>query len=242
LKIDESLPEAHAMIAALRAVDYDWKGAEHEFQRALELDPESATVWESCDFYYLVPMRRLDDAITASRRALALDPLSTFTHWRLGLRYYYAQQWDRAAEQFHNALELDSHYWPAYWSLVPIYLRAGKLEEALGAMEMEAQILGRSSHALALLCWANALAGRTDEALKLLAERHELSQKTYVAPFPFAAIYTALGEIDEAFDWLEKAIDDRDGLIIHLSVDPGFDLLHSDPRYNALLRKMNLES
>ena len=82
------LPEAHAMMATLRASDYDWKGAEREFRRALELDPESEDVWTYYDCYYLLPMRRLDEGVAASRRALELDPLSPFLKWRLGFRYY----------------------------------------------------------------------------------------------------------------------------------------------------------
>jgi tetratricopeptide (TPR) repeat protein len=110
LELDEMLPEAHAMMGVLRASEYDWKGAERSFGRALELAPKSEEVWYKYDHYYLVPMRRLDEALAASQRAAELDPLSPFLHWRLGVRYYYKRQWDRAIEQYRNALDLDPYY------------------------------------------------------------------------------------------------------------------------------------
>jgi tetratricopeptide (TPR) repeat protein len=241
LEIDDILAEAHAMMGVLRANDFDLKGAEPEFRRALEIDPNSEDVWSWYDYYYLVPMRRLDEAVAASRRAVELDPLSPFLQFRLGYRYYLTQQWDRATEQFHNALELDPHYFGAHCYFGFTCLQTGKLEEAIRAFETVAQLIGRSPLALACLGIAYARAGRLGEAQKLLEELHELTQKTYVPAFVFGYIYPALGEIDKGFDWLEKAIDERDGLILHLQVDPSFDPLRSHPRYPALLRKMNLE-
>jgi len=240
LELDELLPEAHMMMAVLQTSDYNWKGAEREFRRALELDPESEDVWLNYDWYYLVPMRRLDEAVAASRRLLELDPLSPFLQWRLGYRYYLTRQWDRAIEQFHNALELDPHCLWAHGFFGFVCLQAGKLKEAIRAFETVAQLIGRSPLALAMLGTACARAGRLGEAQKLLEELDELAQKTYVPAFTFGYIYPALGEIDKGFDWLEKAVDERDGLILHLHIDPSHDSLRSHPRYPALLRKMNL--
>jgi len=242
LELDNMLAEAHAMMGVLRADDFDLKGAEPEFRRALELDPNSEDVWSWYDYHYLVPMRRLDEAVAASRRAVDLDPLSPFLQWRLGYRYYLTRQWDRAIEQFHNALELDPNYVWAHGYFGLTCLQTGKLEEAIRAFETVAQLTGRSPLALSSLGIAYARAGRLCEAQKLLEELHELAQKTYVQPFGIGLIYMTLGEIDKGFDWLEKAIDERDSLsILHLQVDPLYDPLRSHPRYPALLRKMNLE-
>jgi tetratricopeptide (TPR) repeat protein len=240
LELDDMLAEAHAMMGVLRASNYDWQGAESEFRRALELDPKSEDAWSWYDYYYLVPMRRLDEAIAASRRAVELDPLSPFLQWRLGYRYYLTRQWDRAIAQFHGVLELDPHHLWAYMFFGFTYLQAGKFEEAIRACETVAQLMGRSPLALGMLGAAYACAGRTGEAQKLLGELHELAQKTYVPPLSFAVLCPALGEIDKGLDWLEQAVDERVGIIIHLHIDPSFDLLRSHPRYPALLRKMNL--
>ena len=101
--------------------------------------------------------------------------------------------------------------------------------------------LGRSSLALGSLGWAYASTGRTAEALKLLEELQERAQKQYTPSWSFAAIYRGLGEMDKAFDWFEKAVDEREPLMLHIRVHPNNDRMRTHPRYPALLRKMNLE-
>jgi non-specific serine/threonine protein kinase len=240
LQLDDMLPQAHAMMAVLRVCDFDWKGAEREFLRALELDPKSEEVWINYDWYYLVPMRRLDEAVAASQKAVELDPLSAFLQWRLGYRYYLTRQWDRAIEQCHNALELDPHYAWAHMFIGGSYVHTGKLDEAIPALETCAQIAGRSPFSLGVLGYACALAGRIGQARKLLEELQDLAQKAYVQPFSFMHLYLGLGEIDGCFDCFEKAVDEHDSIILHVHLDPTFDPLRSHPRYPALLRKMNL--
>jgi tetratricopeptide (TPR) repeat protein len=114
LELNEMLPEAHALMGVYRASDFDWEGAGREFRRALELGPESADVWANYDYYYLLPMQRLDEAVAASQRALELDPLSPFLQWRLGYRYYLTGRWDRSVERYRNALDLDPNYATAH--------------------------------------------------------------------------------------------------------------------------------
>jgi Tfp pilus assembly protein PilF len=241
LELDDMLAEAHAMLGVLRASEHDWKGAEREFRQAVELDPKSLDVSSWYDSYYLAPMRRLDEAIAASRRALELDPLSAFPQWRLGLRYHWTRQWDRAIAQFRNALELDPNYFWAHCLLGVAYASTGKFDEGIRALETAAALMGHMPFVLGCLAGAYALAGRTGETRKLLVELQDLAQKAYVGPYSFALIYGALGEIDSVFEWLEKAVDDRDSGIFYLQAEPGWDGLRSHPRFQALLRKMNLE-
>ena len=241
LQLDDMLAEAHAVMGGLRLSEFDWKGAEREFGRALELAPGSADVWTIYDFYYLVPMRRLDEAIAGTRRALELDPLSPFLQFRLGLWYYYTRQWDHTIEQCRNALELDPHYPYAHLVIGGSYIHTGKLDEAIQSTETHARLMGRSPGALGWLGHNYAVIGRTGEARRLLEELQEIAQKAYVQPFAFGLIYSGLGEIDRCFDWLEKAVDEREGWMLHIHADPAFDPLRSHPRYPALLRKMNLE-
>ncbi|MGD0310800.1 MAG: tetratricopeptide repeat protein [Acidobacteriota bacterium] len=177
LELNDMLAEAHAMMAVLRASEYDWKGAEREFRRALELDPQSEDVWSAYDYSYLVPMRRLDEAVAASRRALELDPLSPFLHFRLGYRYWLTRQWDRAIEQCRNALELDPHYAVANLFLGGSYALIGKLDEAIRSMETYAQLMGRSPMALGWLGSVYVSLGRIGEARKLLEELQELAPR-----------------------------------------------------------------
>jgi serine/threonine protein kinase/Flp pilus assembly protein TadD len=241
LKLDEILPAAHALLGEIKADAFDWKGSEREFRRALELDPESADIWEAYTYYYLAPMRRLDEAAAGTQRALKLDPLSPFLQFRLGLWYYYMRQWDRAVEQFHNSLEIDPHYFPAHIFGGLYQTHSEKLDEAIQSFTVVAQITGHSPFALGLLGYAYALAGRTDEAQKLIEELRELAQKIYVPPMSFAWIFLGLGETDEAFDWLDKAVDECSGMVKHFHIYPFSDPLRSHPRFQGLLRKMNLE-
>jgi serine/threonine protein kinase/Tfp pilus assembly protein PilF len=241
LELDETLAEAHAMMAVLRVSEYDWKGAEREFRRALELNPKSEDVWINYDYYYLVPMRRLDEAVAASRKAIELNPLSSFLQFRLGLRYYYKQQWNLAIEQFRNALDLDTSYFPAHLYLAVVQLLVGKLDEAIRGIEAVEQIIGRVPAVLVSLGVAYALTGRIGEARKLLDEMLNFAQNSYVPPNYFSSLYFALGEIDRGWDWIEKAADEHDSLILNFSVDPIYDQIRSNPRFQSLLRKMNLE-
>jgi TolB-like protein/tetratricopeptide (TPR) repeat protein len=240
LQLDDLLAEAHAMMGALRASEFDWKGAELEFSRALELDPRSQDVLRWYDHYYLGPMKRLDEAVTAFLRAVEMDPLSPWLQSGLGYNYCLKREWDRAIKQCCVALELDPQCW-AYMLLGSCYFHIGEHDDAIRAMETQAQVLGRSSHALGNLGWAYASTGRTAEARKLLEELQERAQKQYTPPWSFAVIYSGLGELDKAFDWFEKAVDEHDPLMLHFHVHPNYDPLHTHPRYSALLRKMNLE-
>jgi len=183
LELDDMLAEAHAMMAVLRVHEYDWKEAEREFRRALEIDLESKEISNFYELFYLVPMRRLDEAVAGSREALELDPLSPFMQWRLGLRYYLARQWDQAIVQFQNALDLDPHYGAAHGYLGYLYMQIGKLAEGIRAFETAGQLFGRGPFTLGFLGWIYANIGPACEAQKLLEELQKLAQKVYVPPW-----------------------------------------------------------
>ena len=241
LDLDETLPEAHMIVGVLRALEYYWRGAEREFIRALELDPQSGDAVAHYCFFYLVPMQRLDEAIAMIRKALERDPLSALLQFHLGYWNYFARQYDRAIEHVRSAVELNPHYWLPYAVLGGCCQSTGKSEESIRAIETCIQLAGRNPILLGTLGAIYAWAGRMGEASKLLAELQELEQRIYVPPCAFARIYVGLGEIDRALDWCEKAINERDSWIFHLVVDPRWDPLRSHPRYQAMLRMMNLQ-
>jgi serine/threonine protein kinase/Tfp pilus assembly protein PilF len=241
LELDEMLPEAHAMLGFRHANDYEWQKAELSFRRAFELNPRSGDIWCLYGLYYLAAMRRLDEAVVAAKRVLELDPLSPFGHVQLGVCYQYKRQWSRAIEQHRSALDLDPNYGYAHASLAFACISAGRSEEGIRALEMMEHAPVRSPASIGFLGLICGMIGRRDETRKLLKELEELAAKAYVPPSSFAHIYLALGEIEKCFDWLEKAIEERDGFAFNLHVQPYFDPLHSHPRYPALLRKMNLQ-
>jgi eukaryotic-like serine/threonine-protein kinase len=241
LQLDDQLAEAHAMKGALRACEFDWQGAGLEFSRALALDPTSGEVRTWYDGNYLAPMKRLDEAVAACLRSVELDPLSPYLQWCLGYDYCLQRDWDRAIKQCLNTLELDPQNWGGYVLLGSCYLHVGRRDDAIRAMETQAQVAGRSALALGSLGWAYGVVGRTAEASKLLAELQERAHREYIPFWSFAVIHVGLGEVDRACDWFEKAIDEHEPVMLHARVHPNYDRLRAHPRYPDLLRKMNLE-
>jgi serine/threonine protein kinase/tetratricopeptide (TPR) repeat protein len=242
LELDETLLEAHAFLGIFRAYEFDWDGAEREFRRALELNPQSVDARTSYHFFYLAPMGRFDEAISGTRELIERDPLSPFLHFRLGVWYAYARQTDQAVEQLLNALDLDPNYMMALVLAGKLYAGMGKHEEAIRATEKAVQLTGRSNQNLGYLGLVYAAVGRIEEARKLLEELKARDQKTYVQPCCFAWIYLSLGEFETAIDWLERMVDEQDANFFYIGVDPTWDPVRSHLRFHALLRKMNLKS
>ncbi len=241
LEMDERLAEAHSVMGVVLTRDFNWKEAEREFRRALELDPKSWTVLTIYSVYYLLPLRRLEEAITVLREALESDPLSPLMHANLGALYLLSGECDRAFEQDQQALELDPNYGLAHERLGMAYIKTGKLNEGIQTIETAAQLLREMPWSLRWLACAYAHVGRKDKAKELLGKLENLAEKSYVPPSIFASIHYSLGEIDKGFDWLERAVDEHDALLPHLHIYPLLDPMRSHPRYHALLRKMNLE-
>ncbi len=241
LEIDKTLPQSHSIMGMLKAVEFDWRGAEQEFRTALEIDPESADVWRDYQYFYLISTGRLDEAITALQRLVKQDPLSPMLRYLLGYGYVLTRQGDRAIEQYRGALELDPYYFLAHLALGTAYVNMGKFDEGIQATETGTQILKRNSFSLGYLGLAYAKAGRIGEARMLLDELIELARMQYVPPSGIVRIYIGLGEINNAFDWLEKAADVHDSAMLHVHIIPAYSPLRSHLRYQTLLRKMNLE-
>jgi eukaryotic-like serine/threonine-protein kinase len=240
LELDETLPEAHSVAGMLRAIAYDWKGAEQQFRRALELGPEVSEVLWQYSNWYLLPMRRLDEAVTMSQKAVEYDPLSPFLHFNLGIRYFMTRQYDQAIQQYQNALELDPNYAPALYQLAVAYLQNGKLDKANQIIGVHPKTLGSPviQANRVLLC---ARTGQTGEVESFLRQLQETPQGMYVSAIAFAIAYFALGQIEKCFDWLDKAVEEHEPIILQMAFNPLYDPLRSHPRYRALLRKMNLE-
>jgi serine/threonine protein kinase/tetratricopeptide (TPR) repeat protein len=244
LSREDTLAEAHALLGVMRGCcDLDWKGAERELLRALELDPVSPVVRDRYAYYFLRPMLRLEEATAELQRVLQLDPLSLFFHFHLGYLFHVCRRYDRAIEQLRNALALDPNFFLAHWILGVTYgVGLKRYDEALAAFQKAAELSGRSPLTLGAMANRHASAGRRSEAQKLLEEMEERARVAHVPPHCFAWAYMGLGETDKVFDWVNKAVDDREPLLIgHFNHEPLYDPLRSDPRYGALLRKMNLE-
>jgi tetratricopeptide (TPR) repeat protein len=231
LEIDDTLGEAHASLGSIKSsYDWDWSGAEKEFQRAIELNPSDAAAHRAHGVS-LVRTGRLEETIREEKRALELDPLSLNANRSLRAAFYFARQYERAIEQERKTLELGSNF------------RLARDDLGLAEMEDAVALSPGDPPTLVDLGYAYAVAGRRAEAQKVLDQLNELSKQKYISGYFVARIYAALGDQDKAFAWLEKAYEDRSmasgfGTI---KTDPAYDPLRSDPRFQDLLRRMNLQ-
>jgi adenylate cyclase len=243
LEIDGTLAEAHTSLARIKAeYDWDWSGAEREFQRAIELNPSYATAYQ-WHGSVLATMGRPEETIANYRRALELDPLSPTINAGLGQAYCYTRQYDHAIEQEQKTLELDPNLSLARVVLAYAYLEKSMNQEAIEELEKHFEITQGRVWAVAELGYGYARVGRRAEAQRMLDKLNQLSKQKFVAADAMAQIYTGLGEKGRAFEWLEKGYERHSlGLGgVDLKVDPVWDPLRSDPRFADLLRRMNLQ-
>jgi serine/threonine protein kinase/tetratricopeptide (TPR) repeat protein len=241
VELDDSFGDAHANVAYVRFFyDYNFPAAEKEFRRAVELSPNDVYA-RSMFGWLLVATKRFDESIAEHERACTLDPLSGEANMLWGQSLYYAHRYDKAIEQLRNTIDLAPDLWPTHDLLGWVYEAKGQLPEAIDEFQKARQIAGTIAEPLSSLGRAYALEGKVAEARKVLVELNELSKDNWVPPYNFAVIYSALGDKDQAMASLEKAFEVRSWYVTNLAVDPKVDNLRSDPRFQDLLRRMNLQ-
>ncbi len=177
-----------------------------------------------------------------TQRALALDPLPLIINAELGWAYYWSRQYDRAIEQFHKTVEMDSNFSFVYWGLAQAYIETQRHAEAIASLEQAVALSRDWPVIVAELGYAYARSGNKAKAQQILAQLQERLAKEYIDPVLLANIYIALDKKDRAFEWLEKGYAQRACVwMIWLKIEPKYDPLRSDPRFTALLQKMGLE-
>jgi TolB-like protein/DNA-binding winged helix-turn-helix (wHTH) protein/Flp pilus assembly protein TadD len=237
LALDETLAEAHASLAGvLYRYQWDWEGAEKEFQRSLELDPNYAEGHRAYAVY-LLTVRRNEEAVTEARRARELSPLSPVINVELAGTLVRIGRYDEAIQQAHKTLEIDPQFARAYTALAAAYEGQGDRPKAMAALEKATSISGRAGGAW--LGYLYGIDGRRREASAILAALEERSRKQYVSPQHFAVVHLGLGHTEEAFTLLEKAYEERAFEVLGFS-GLLFDRLSDDPRFQDLLRRMRL--
>ncbi len=238
LEFDETLADPHASLAYTKDVyEWDWAGAEREYKRALQLNPNDASTyhWHALHFAY---MGQLEEAITEIKKAEELDPVSVIVTANEGMLLHFFRHDDEAVAELQKALEMDPNFILAHSTLGAVYTSQGRYDEAI-AERKKAVELSKGFFGLAGLGRAYAQAGRRAEAEKIIKELQEQARRDYVHPSHLALIYIGLGDKDSAFAWLEKAYAEH-SFLYFLKSDPNFDPLRSDPRFQDLLRRMNL--
>jgi TolB-like protein/Tfp pilus assembly protein PilF len=233
LEIDEALPEAHSALGFVKFYyDWDWDAAEKEFKLAIQSKPSYVTArhWYA---EYLSAMGRHEEAIAEIDRALEVDPLSLLINHIKAIRFFYARLYDKSIEQGLKTMELDPNFLVATNSLGWSYIQKGMYEEAIEATMKR----GSEFH----MGYTYAFAGREKEALEILEDRKEMWTQGNSGALGIAWMYIGLGEEELALEWLEKAFERRDSSLVFLNADPRYDSLRSHPRFQALLKKMNLD-
>ena len=239
LQLDDTLAEAHVSLGRIRAnYDWDWSGAEFEFKRAVELDPNSSIAHREYGFY-LAAVGRSDQAIAEAKQGRDLDPLSQLANFYVAWTLISAHRHDEAIEQSQQVLGTFpiARYWMGLG-----YLGKGRYEEAIAEFEKTLSAPRDHLAAKANLGYAYGVSGRRGQAEKVLAELKELSRQRQASPYFIAIVYAGLGEKNQAFAWLERSYQEHSRpLASGLKVSPTWDDLRSDPRFADLLRRMKLD-
>jgi serine/threonine-protein kinase len=239
--LDENSAEAHTSLAHVKSTqDWDWLGAEREFQRALGLNPRHATARHWYAMSCLAPQGRLDQACEEILLAQALDPISSIIARDVARIYYYKQDYEAALEQGDHTIELNPHFAPAYWALGLIQEQRGEFDESAAAFQRALQLSPASPLMQAALARTFALSGKENEALRILADLLELAKRRYVSPFELASLHFALNQTEEGFQWLEKSFQDRCFELICLRVDPRWEALRGNTRFQKLFDQLGL--
>lgn len=237
----EEVAEAHTALGSVRIYQHwDWIGAEKEFQRALELNPDYPTAHQ---WYgnHLMRMGRFDEGIEQLKRAQQLDPLSLIINQSIGWGYYLSRQYDKAVKQYLKVIDMDESFYFTHVELGLVYLQQKRYEEAIDEIKKSLALIGEKPPIIySMLGYAYAVANQITEAKTVLNQLLEDSKKIHISPVLFAILYSGLGDIEQGFYWLEKACENRDEYLIRMRVDPVIDTLRTYPRFSELMKQVGL--
>jgi serine/threonine-protein kinase len=240
LSIDESDSSAHTSIATVKLHhEWDWAGAEREIRRAIELSPSDAAA-HHIYAHYLLAMDRTRESVRESRIASELDPLNTGLQTCVIWHCLYARQYDDAVAECLRLVNDKQAGAITYFYLGRIYLRQGKIEEGIAALEIAEKKAGKLNDVLATLGYAYGVGGRRADALRVLEALKTRSKDRYVSAFDIAVVYAGLGDTENTFEWLDRSFLERSTWFVHLKWDDRFAAFRSDPRMASLLRRMGL--
>ena len=238
LEIDDTLAEAHASLASIREVEWDWRGAETAYKEALTLNPGYAAAhqWYSS---LLAVTGRHEEAIAEARRAAELDPLSPIVLTHMGKIYYVARRYKEARRALEGIGEVSPDFFWALYFLGLVDAQERKYEESVADLQKANNLSGGDDRTKAALGYAYALSGRKNAAQKVFNELKAQSRRRYVSPYVLALSCVGLNK-EEAFQWLEEAFKQRNTELPWVGVYPLFDPLRSDARFRALLQRLDL--
>jgi DNA-binding winged helix-turn-helix (wHTH) protein/Tfp pilus assembly protein PilF len=240
LALDETSAESHTSLAYIKLVyDWDWSGAENEFKRALALDPSyvSAHHWYS---HELMAEGRIAESHQQSEMALALAPADVLMNEHMAWHHLMAREYDRAIPQALKAIELNPDFVQAHRVLGLGYLYTNRLADACAEFQKGAELSHNDPVARAYLARCYARAHRTADARNILDALISASSERYISAAEIAGVYAALGDANNSIEWLDKACSEHAGALVYLNIDPVYDRMRRDPRFQAIVRRVNL--
>ena len=240
LQLDDGFGLAHSDMAMVSfTYDYDFSAADKELKRAMEITPVHTYSYEQYGIF-LAAMRRSNEAAAAAEQAQKLDPLSSEVNLFLGETLYFLHRYDRAINELRNAIELDRGVWITYVYLGWCYEAQDKLPQAIAEFQEARKIADSTALPPAAIARSYALQGNKAGAREILRQLKGVSEHNYVSPYATATIYAALGEKDKAIELLDEAYEERSRFVPFLAVDPKFDSLRSDPRFQDLIQRVGI--
>lgn len=240
LVLDDQLGEAHATLGFIKThYERDWAGAEAEYRRAIELNPNYATAhqWYAA---HLLARGQYDAYFAEMKRAQELDPLSPLIDADVGQYYFYVKQYDQAVEYFKRAERLFPEYYPTHLFLGGAYTQKGMYAEAAEEYEKAVTLSKRNPMTVAMLGYNYGVWGKEAEARAVLRDLEAMTADRNIPPYRFALVYAGLGDRDAAFEWLDRAYDEGDIQLVFVNVSPFSDKLRDDPRFAQFVRRLGL--
>jgi Tfp pilus assembly protein PilF len=219
--------------------DWDWQGSQAEFTRAFQINPDDATArnWHGA---LLWTQGRLEESLAEYKRGLQAEPLSTVISATLGRALWYLRRDDEATDQLRRTIQTDPAYLEAHLYLGWVYEKKGMLSEAIAELRQTVRLSEQHPRFVGALGHAYAISGQKKTAEESLAWLREQAKHRYVSPFDMAVVYAGLKDTDEMFKYLKMAYEERSFWMVILRLDPRFESIHGDPRYQDIMRRMHL--
>ena len=239
LELDPTLANARAALGYLKLYfDWDWRGAGEELRRAVAMAPSNPTSrqWLSI---YLLAAGQPDDAFREINEAHRLEPLSLAINTDIGFHHYYAKRHEEAVAQLRTVLGMKEDFTLAHLWLARTFVEMGRIDDAFAHLDRLEARLREWPVLMAARGYTLGIAGRTAQAHAVLAEMKDLSKRRFVTAYGVGLVHAGLGETDEAFAWLEKAFEERSHWLVWLRLDPRWKRIRGDPRFGAMLSRMN---
>jgi TolB-like protein/Tfp pilus assembly protein PilF len=240
VQLDNTLAEAHEAVGMEKLYyEWDFPGAEIELKRAMQLKPSYSEVHSIYSCYFKA-LGRYPEEIAEARRGQELDPLAAFTNMEFGEALYMARRYDEAIEQIRKTLELEPHFFIAYHVRARAYEQKKMYAEAIADCQEWARVFNDDPMALATLGHIYATMGKRKEAEEIIGKMQGMSGQRYFSSYWIALVYAGLGDNDKAFQYFEKAFEERYFLMIWINSDPRLDNIRSDPRFANLVHRIGL--